>query len=187
MSPIFLPTTSSRDGVTLEWLPSSSDDVSHYDVYRKEGPQWKKIAFVNHTSDSIFRFEDKQCSEGRSYAFTVIAVDRSGLESDPASPVSGGKTTSPVKPPVSMQEPEVDRTNKKVVLRWSYDPQGVERYQVYRAKDGDPLTLYSTVVGSNLVFEDTRLVMNSSYRYRLLALFASGAKSEFSKEVKVKY
>ena len=81
----------------------------------------------------------------------------------------------------------MDRTNKKVVLRWSYTQPGVERYQVYRAKEGEPLTLYSTVAGSNLVFEDKRLVMNSNYTYCLVALFASGAKSEFSKEVKVKY
>jgi len=187
VSPVFLPVTSSRDGITLQWLPSSSDDVVQYDVYRKDGSQWMKISSVVHSTDSLFQFIDKESLEGTRFPFTVIAVDRSGLESEPASPISAAKIINPIKPPVTILEIEVDRNKKKVVLRWSYNQQGVDRYHVYRAKEGERLKLYSTILSPNTAFEDKYVTMNSNYTYRILASFGSGAKSELSEEIKVKY
>ncbi len=183
--PFFYPVSSSREGVLLQWTPSSSDDVDRYDLYRKEGSVWKKITSQVHTADTLYKYADKESPEGKQRMYTVVAIDKSGLESDPSSPVAGAKITNPIKPAVVLSEPDVDRENKKIVLKWVYSQQGVNAYQVYRSKEGQPLKLHSTVTAAQ--FEDKQLNMNSIYIYRVVALFTSGAKSEFSKDIKVKY
>lgn len=187
VAPVFFPPVSSHEGVSLQWTPSSSDDVVHYDVYRKEGQLWRKIFSHLSSTDTIYSYLDTEITEGQLSAYTVVAVDQSGNESDPAAPIKGTKLIDVVKPAVSLREPAVDRTNKKIVLKWNYEQKGVNRYQIYRSKDDQPLKLYSTIAASAPSFEDKQLNMNSIYTYRILALFANGAKSELSKELKVRY
>lgn len=185
--PVMLPTRSTRSGVTLEWLPSGSEDVLRYDIYRKDRQAWIKIGSVNQTTDSLFQFVDSTSAEGGVVNFTVVAVDKSGLESEPAGPMAASKIISSIKPPVKIATPEVDRTQRKIILRWRYDVAGVERYQIYRASEGGSPSLHATVEATKNHFEDRSLAMNSNYTYRVVALFASGARSEFSDEIKVKY
>lgn len=187
--PYFLPVKSSREGVVLQWGPSGSDDVSHYDVYRKDrtAQTWTKIASVAQNADSLYIYKDNSSEEARTQSYTVVAVDRAGLESDPAQAVSGTKLLTAVKPAITMSDPDIDRTNKKIVLKWKYDQRGVEKYQVYRAKEGENLKLYSTIAGTAFNFEDRQLITNSTYTYRVMALFVTGAKSELSREIKVVY
>lgn len=185
--PLFLPVTSSREGVNLQWTRSSSDDVSRYDLYRREGQVWKKITTQIQTNDSSYQFTDRTSLEGKSSVYTVVAVDQSDLESDPASPVSGTKILNPIKPAVVLGNVDVDRVNKKITLKWNYDQPEVNQYQIYRAREGQPLKLLSTINSELKSFEDKQLNINSIYTYRIIALFASGAKSAFSKEVTVNY
>ena len=183
--PVFYPVTASPEGVSLAWMPSSSEDVDHYDVYQKEGALWTKIGTQIHSSDTIYFFKHSTPPEGKLNIYSVIAVDHAGLESDPATPVSSRKTVNPIKPPVRLKEPAVDRENKKIVLTWNYDQPGVERYHIYRAKEGQPLKLVSSI--SALTFEDKQINMNSVYTYRVMAVFGTGARSQFSEEFKVSY
>ena len=187
VSPVFFPPLSSHEGVIIQWTPSSSDDVSRYDVYRKDGQMWRKIFSSLNSKDSVYSYLDTEIMEGHHRAYTVVAIDKSGNESEPAAPVRGTKLIDAVKPAVSLLESIVDRSDKKIVLKWSYEQKGVVHYQIYRSKDDQPLKLLTTIAASTLKFEDKQLNMNSIYIYRVLALFANGAKSELSKELKVRY
>lgn len=189
VSPVFLPVTSSKDDVVLQWLPSSSDDVGSYNIYlQKPGEQeWKKLNSVPHTMDSIISYKVTSLEEGVRVNFTVLAVDQSGLESKPATPVSAARLISVVKPPIQILNPEVDRTEKYIRLKWTYEQSGVYNYQIYRAKENETIRLYKTIEGSANYFNDKELVMNSVYTYQVIAVFSSGAKSAFSEKIVVNY
>lgn len=183
--PVFYPVNATQEGVQLQWIRSSSEDVSRYDVYRREGPRWRKISSVDHNADTLYRYIDKEGAEGKTQIYTVVAVDQSGLESEPASPVTGGRILNPVRPAVTLLRPNVDRQNKKIVLSWNYSQQGVQQYQVYRGREGQPMKLITSVTKTS--FEDSQLTINSTYIYRVVAQFSSGVRSQFSDELKVVY
>ncbi|MEP2667740.1 MAG: fibronectin type III domain-containing protein [Cyclobacteriaceae bacterium] len=189
VSPVFLPVTASKDDVVLQWLPSSSDDVVRYDVYYQlpNDKTWSKLQSIDHTPDSVFTCIISDLNEGQKINFTVLAIDRAGLESKPASPISAARLISAVKPPVKVDEPEVDRSEKQILLKWNYDQKGVNQYQIYRAKEGGANRLYKTLEGSAQYFVDKELMMNSVYSYQVVAVFSSGARSAFSEKIVVNY
>lgn len=189
VSPVFLPVTSNKEVVELQWLPSSSDDVNSYDVYlQRPGEQeWRKLTSIPHTNDSIISYTVSSLEEGMKVNFTVLAVDQSGLESKPATPLSAARLISAVKPPIQISNPEVDRAEKNIRLKWVYVQNGIYKYQIYRAKENEAIRLYKTIEGSAKDFTDKELVMNSVYTYQVVAVFSSGARSAFSEKIIVNY
>ena len=187
--PVFLPFTSTKEGVGLFWTPSSSDDVQRYDVYARlpAENQWKRVATADHVADSAMGVFVRGLEEGVRMHFTVLAVDQAGLESSPAEAVTAARLLDAVKPPVIMAPPEVDRDQKRVRFTWTYDQPGVNHYQVYRAREGMTATLYKTLPASAGGFEDGELLINTVYTYQVVALFSTGARSEFSEGVVVEY
>lgn len=189
VAPVFLPVTSAKEEVVLSWLPSSSDDVIRYDIYSQQpgSEQWRKIGSIEHSRDSVLTHSLSDLPEGVRMSFTLVAVDESGLESPPATPIVASRLISAVKPPVRVSEPEIDRELKLIRLKWSYEEGSVSKYQIYRAKEGEPTKLYTTVTGLSKDFVDRQLVMNSVYTYQIVALFTSGSRSEFSREIIINY
>ncbi|MEZ4946417.1 MAG: hypothetical protein R2804_12855 [Cyclobacteriaceae bacterium] len=189
VSPVFLPMTASKDEVVLQWLPSSSDDVVRYDVYNQlpNDKTWSKLQSIDHTTDSVFTCTILDLNEGQKMNFTVLAIDQAGLESEPAIPIRAARLISAVKPPVKVDEPEVDRTQKQILLKWNYDQKEVTRYQIYRAKEGEGVRLYKTIEGSAQYFVDKELMMNSVYSYQVVAVFSSGSRSAFSEKIVITY
>lgn len=189
VSPVFLPFVADKNRVNLQWLPSSSDDVVNYAVYgqKQNALEWERIGVIPHSEDSIMTFSVSGLTEGEKMNFTVVAIDRSGLESPPAAPITASKLVSAVKPPVKISQPVVDRQAKKIQLSWTYEEGVVNKYQVYRSRQGEENKLYATIDGSAKDFVDTRLEMNTIYFYQVIATFSSGAKSAFGEKIKVNY
>lgn len=187
--PVFLPVTADKHGVNLQWVPSSSDDVEHYTIYTQPvgGQEWTLLATVPHTEDSILSYSVTELEEGVRTNFTIVAIDAAGLESAPCTPVTALRLINPVKPQVVVSAPEVNREEKLVKIKWIYQQQGVARYQIYRSREGEAMRLYQTIPSGENSFEDRQLVMNSKYAYQVVALFSSGARSEFSEEIIVNY
>ena len=71
--------------VALSWQPSSSD-VAGYNVYRG-GKSAGPYAKINSSTDGSTSFADDSVQGGSSYYYEVTAVDPSGMESVPSSPV----------------------------------------------------------------------------------------------------
>jgi fibronectin type 3 domain-containing protein len=184
--PVFLPPQASREGVALHWVRSGSEDVKRYEVYHlADNDEWKKLSELPRKGmDTAYTYLDREGPEGRSRVYTVVAVDSAGLVSDPAVPIQAGKILTAVKPPVKIKD-DVDRTGKRIRLSWQYDEPGVAKYQVYRAREDEPLKLWATLEGN--AFEDKQVVMNTRYTYRVMAVFRSGARSAMSDEVSIKY
>lgn len=187
--PFFYPFKADAEGVALQWTQSSSDDVKFYEVFRKplSGQEWIFLTRVEHTSDTAFHFLDRTGEEGMRYAYTLFAVDESGLRSDPVSPIVAAKIPTQVKEAVTIGKPTIDREQKLIRLTWRYEPGGVMRYQVYRAAEGEKLKLYQTIDASQQEFVDKRLTVNTIYTYQVVAVFRTGARSAMGEKVIVNY
>jgi hypothetical protein len=73
----------------LSWSISAATDIAGYNVYRSEDPS-RPGARVNSELLLTPAFRDMNALPGRTYFYTVTAVDRSGNESPASSPASGG-------------------------------------------------------------------------------------------------
>jgi fibronectin type 3 domain-containing protein len=186
--PVFLPVHSTDKGVELQWQPSSSDDVVKYDLYKQAvgDKQWIRITSIPSKGDSIYSYRDENMIMPK-YSYTVVAIDSTGLESDPALAVTGNRIESKLKPSVTMKQPVVNRETKQVVLSWSYDQQGVESYRVFRAIDAAEPVLYRTIPASSKEFTDKTLMPGRKYSYRIMAVFTNQSKSQLSNELIVNF
>ena len=186
--PVFLPVKSDEKGVLLEWIRSGSEDVVQYDIYRKasDRKEWQRLKTMQATQDSVFRYIDENAIAGKSNAYTVVAVDKSGLESDPATPVSAGKIDSGLRPQVQWKTATIIKEKNQVVLSWEYLQNGVTSFRIYRAIDEGSSVMYRTVSGDKREFPDM-LTSGKKYKYKILAVFEGGAKSELSTELVTNY
>ncbi|HVB86700.1 MAG TPA: fibronectin type III domain-containing protein [Candidatus Dormibacteraeota bacterium] len=73
--------------VDLSWAVSPESDVAGYQVYRSEPPDTQATRVNNHLLLTP-AFRDMNVVSGRSYSYTVTAVDRSGNESEPSAAAS---------------------------------------------------------------------------------------------------
>jgi uncharacterized protein len=183
MPPVWLPVRSAKEGVVLTWEPSGSQDVVKYEVYRKgDQGQWIRLATQASTNDSIYTYTDQNLSNNTLQYYTVIAVDEALLESPPAAVVSGFKLPG-LKAAVTINDPIVDRKNKKITLSWLYDDANAVSYRIYRTiNDGDTM-LYRTVKETRFI--DIGMNVGAKYRYSVVVIFTDGSQSKLSKEVEV--
>jgi fibronectin type 3 domain-containing protein len=174
-------------GILLVWNRSSSDDVSSYQLQRKaaDSTRWKTTKVFNN-KDSAF-YLDLKVDKKRSYQYRVIAIDKRGLKSIPSNTVSGKALVNTMMPPVKNLTAQVDRDKKTITLHWKYDERGVSKYLVYRAMNDELITLYRTVPGGSLSFEDVNVKMDTKYKYRIKCVFNDSSVSGFSSDSSVKF
>lgn len=67
---------------TLSWQTPSDDRIVSYIVYRKEGALWTQSAkFIDIHNNG---FIDKEMQKGKKYSYSVVSVDKHGIESKPS-------------------------------------------------------------------------------------------------------
>ena len=187
-TPTFRLAESQDSAVHLAWHPSVSTDVVQHVLYRRTPPQsgWTTIAAFDSTL-TVSEFQDTSAVNGRSYEYTLMAVDRTGLESSLAPSVQVAHIDNGIREEVTEFYSKVDRTAKQVELAWSYSAAKVERYLLFRQTEGQPLRLLKSVPGSRSTFQDRQLVVNTAYTYRIQAVYRDGGQSELSKGLTVRY
>ncbi len=180
--------TSNEKGIQLHWIKSSSEDVVKHVLYRRTATEkgWRPI-YTTVTNDTLTHYSDEATLPGEQYAYTLVAIDRSGLESAPSRPVSRARMVSYVKKEMKDITAKVDRSNNNISLSWKYEEEGVKKFLIYKANDKEGLVLYKEVNGLERQFVDQDLKINSVYTYRIQASFDNGALSPFSKEINVDY
>ena len=187
LAPVFLPVGSLRDGVRLSWLPAGSQDIVRYKLYRKSpGEPWHFLDSVAAASDSVYFYFDNEASPGQPNHYTLVSVDDAGLESEPATPVSGIITRQIHHPPVTWKKPHINREENEITIAWKYEPTEIEMFRIFRSTDSAPPILYKSLPGSENKYTDT-IIPGQNYTYRIMALFNNGQKSLLSEELVFKY
>ena len=186
--PVFAGFLARPEGIELNWINSSSADVVSHHLYRNSTNtnEWELIAAFD-LADSINTFLDNNLQFKKLYQYTIVAVDDSGLESPPATPVSGKRLDTGLRPVIEKAFVNVRKEEKIIQLAWNYKESGVDRFWIYRSANGAPLTLLTTCPGNQNQIEDKMIGSAAKVIYRVKAVFEDGAESPLTKEIVVEY
>ncbi|MDH5398528.1 MAG: fibronectin type III domain-containing protein [Cyclobacteriaceae bacterium] len=182
--PAFKDIRSSTKGVVIMWSPSPANDLDRFVLYRKGENEtgWSPV-FEDHLQLSYF---DTLLTDQQYYDYTLLALDSSGNESAPASPLRARRIPSAIRPAVTNIFAGADRQKMVINLAWEYDHRPVEKFIIYRASNDASPAWYSSVY-DRLVFTDSNLQINTRYRYMIRAVFTDGGQSPLSSPVEIKF
>lgn len=188
VAPLFKPPLSTKEGVVLFWINSSSNDVVKNVLYhRLHGSKTWTTVGVFHVKDSINEFTDKEIEIRHLYEYTMIAVDSSANESLPGKSVFARKLDSGIRPLIDKIGIKADFRNKQIILSWEYPYHDIEHFLLYRAENDASTRYYQIISKDKENYQDKKISLNTFYRYRLKAVFTDGSESAFSKEISVKF
>jgi len=169
--------------VKINWLNSSRDLKFNY-IYRmkKSIPKWMLVKRLDG--------DDKQCVDvpphEATYRYKIIAED-SALNKSTSREVEIGFRVNKNYPPVKLINATADREKKIIRITWAYKQPDVSKFLIYREIAGAGLSLYKSVVPPVADFVDESPAINTTYIYRVKAVFKNGSESGFSNEVKVNF
>jgi hypothetical protein len=171
--------------IAIQWAKSSSEDVEKYLLYRKldNNSEWKLVIELDKNKDS---YVDEDIEEGYLYSYTVLARDISGLESTPSPSISIGVKRLGLRPKIKGFYAKANKEEQRIELSWRYKEKNVAEFEIYRAKQDEPLRLFRMVHAKTKVVYDTNMTINTTYVYKIRAIFKDGNVSETS-EIEVKY
>ncbi len=188
LAPVVLPVESDSSSIRIAWMPSGSEDVKTYLVYRKVASQdsWRLIATIPAEADSVFRFTDQDAAPEETNYYTVVSLDDAGLESDPAHPVAAMRSTHALAPAVKWKKPRMSRDNNLFTLEWEYHVPMIRYFRLYRSTDNLPPVLLVTLNGTVNEYADS-VIPTHNYSYRVLAVFEDGRQSVMSDQLHLDY
>ncbi|GAA4278345.1 fibronectin type III domain-containing protein [Aquimarina mytili] len=184
--PVFKSFKADKGVVELYWINSSSSDAFKTLVYRKvkgEDTPWELIAETDLPDNS---FKDTTAKPIVVYLYTLVTMDKSGLESEPVTPLTVSLPDNVLKAEIDKFTALVNREEKKIMLTWKYKVDDVVEFSLYKAEEEQKPTLYKVFKNDTNQFTDQNLTVNTKYSYLLQATFSSGAKSPL-KKIEVEY
>nr|WP_299172735.1 hypothetical protein [uncultured Allomuricauda sp.] len=193
--PVFKSYLIKDNGVHLQWANSSSDDVSRHEIYRKErdSTMWTLIHTIPIHADSIKdnippyqkgvyeNWIDETVENNQHYSYTLVAVDESGLESDPAPILTIITPRTRVHPPIEGLAAQVEKEKGFVEIFWRlYKQENVSKLEVYKGLVEGPMNLLREIPADTKRIVDRNVKANNKYAYMLRARFKDGSVSQTS-------
>ena len=186
-SPAIRSVKATTAGIELTLVPSSSDDVEKYVVYRKENSDsiWTLQKELKLSGNQL-NYNDTTTSFGKIYSYNVLAVDSSGNESLPARSIRCKAINANRMNDITMKI-RIDMENKAIEIQWSTERTDLSTIILYKSIDNEPITQYLTRPAQGGVFSDTSIKQQHSYKYMIKAVFKDGTESGFSKTETMNY
>lgn len=186
VSPVFTGIKSDSSGIHLSWNLSDSEDVVEHLVYRKSESEteWTLVKSIA-IPDTLSRFTDNTVEHGIAYAYTILAIDDDQLESIPAEPLSIRWISDNPYPQIENIFYTIDKSKRSIRISWEYNESNVEKFLIYKANNGQPLTLFKAIDATTLELKDD-FVSDNNVEYRIVAAFKTGERTKISKALVVK-
>jgi fibronectin type 3 domain-containing protein len=190
-APVIRSVVVDAGGVTLTVLPSSSVDVVGHRLYRRDGDApWTLLRQLPGRSagpltlrDTSFRAQPGFA--GKTYTYALTAVDDAKLESERsfAVPVQPG---AGIAQSVRNVQGRYDADRRAVVLNWEF-PTLAEPYHfvVYRALNGEGLSMYRAVDGQQRSFLDNATALTGRYQYAVRVQYHQRSGSPLSQTISI--
>jgi fibronectin type 3 domain-containing protein len=165
----------------LRWINSSEENATHI-LSRKnmtEDTAWKEIYQV---ADTIQQFTDAKVVPDTTYRYQIKAIDKSGLESLPSTPLT--IKVIDLTPPELIKEINfnVYREDNYIELFWRADDSKIAEYTIYKQEnDKDPTTWRIVPVTIKRLIDES-VNPNTTYTYHIRATLRNG---KFTKVKKV--
>lgn len=186
VKPILTDLELKGNGVNINWINSNSEDVKYYVLYRSTELQTKEVKLLEWAAkDSLKHFLDTTVELGVGYKYRLLVSDSDDNFSVSNNPYIKFETGYRKK--ITDIKFEVDRTLKTVKLKWNYSPGEIEKFVLYRCKQGAQPTIIKTLAGKISEFTDSTVNMGNVYEYRIKPVFTNGAEGIISDAVVVEY
>ncbi len=189
-APVMKATKPLETGIELVWINSSSSDVYNHELYRKttKDTSWTKVTSVPYKKgEQESAYTDNNCPPLTHVQYKVVANDKSGNQSEPCLSV----IVESLKPSniegVKKITSQVDYQKGIVLLTWKSPDKEVKYFKIYRQTTEKPYTVYETLAGNTLSFQDYGLKAGITYAYRIKVVFVDGSVSGFSEELTLNY
>ena len=175
----------SENGVILNWIPSSSEDVTSHVLYRKrensKENMWEPL--IETVSDTTYT--DNVNLERGVYQYTIIARDSSELESSPAPPIRVVWNGTSISNEDMKLSAIANRELRFIHLSWNIKTEAIS-FRLYRGTKEKAFSLYKTIDGSTKTYNDADLQINTEYTYAIQGILPGGILTSL-KEINVKY
>ncbi|SEB38483.1 hypothetical protein SAMN04489761_0339 [Tenacibaculum sp. MAR_2009_124] len=184
--PVFTLFNADKGVVLLKWINSTSEDAETTSIYRKERgveEPWQLLATIPLPTTE---YEDRTGIPDKTYLYTALTTDESGLESEPITPLKITIIDNRPKPIIERFVAEANRIENYIRLNWTYKHDGLKGFNLYKAKEGKKPSLYKVFGNETNKFLDKNLLINTKYSYLLQAIFETGAKSPL-KKIEINY
>jgi fibronectin type 3 domain-containing protein len=171
---------SGPEGITIEWIPSTSSDVVKQCILRRKENEtaWDEIKVINETMTA---YTDTTAAVNIVYQYTMQSQDEAGLRSAVEQLVSGTRIAA-VK--TIVLKAQADRSRGMIVLTWTpVEKEG--KYFIYRGINNLNPELYLVVDSKKRDYTDSRIVVDTKYMY--LIKFIGKDEVVFSNNVTIKY
>jgi fibronectin type 3 domain-containing protein len=178
--------------VVLTWKEAVSQDVTGYNVYRKETYEGSYVK-INDVEVSDVTFADANVQDGKSYSYVVTGVNIDGDESNTSyeakvtviSEHYRVTETSTENDPTSLSGSFKDG---KITITWGV-PRGItpSGYNVYRRTDEGAARFkrLNTTPVTSTSYTDEEIGAGTVYYYSVTALDADGKEGRYPSEIKV--
>ena len=181
-SPIFSKYSVNKEGVQLQWIRSTSDDVQHHQLYRKSSKNTEKgWELIFKSSDTTASYRDQSAITGITYRYAVFAQDKSGLQSAPSTPITITVQKNDKVKVIKGFRGIVDREAKKIDLSWRITSNQVRELIIYKNKEGEKPVLWKQLPSKIDTISDNGVNPNTVYIYQLKAITGNAQFTELEK------
>jgi len=172
--------------IEVQWYNSSSPDVETHRLFRKilgEEESWTLLEEYD-LIDATESYTDTNVVRNKIYAYTLIAIDDDGLESEPAQAATAKLIDYGLRAPIKITEVKVTNEEKKVAISWDY-PLNASEFWIYKGTDKEKTSLMKVVTADDKILIDENLKAGTAYHYYLKAFFEDGSFSPFTEKIEV--
>ncbi len=184
VSPIFKDFFVSAEGIRLNWVTSVSTDVAFHRLERKKTAEekWNTVTRLPFKGNRKEEFLDKTVEPANSYEYRVIAIDDSGLESEPSPTLYLKSGDFRALETVKNLKARYNETTRSIEISWD---KGNYEVLLYKADTGGNFATLSKLPGSTILYTDKQVNGGKTYRYIAKVMYPNGRTSAFSPEVTV--
>ena len=185
-APVFSDYTIENGAVKLSWFNSSDTEATHI-LSRKNMTTNTEWEVIYKGTDTIQTYIDQKVEPDNTYQYKIKAVDKSGLESLPATPLTIKVIDLKPKELIKEVNFNVYRQDNYIELFWrTTDASKIVEYTIYKQEnDKDPTTWRIVPVGTKRVLDEA-VHPNGVYTYFIRATLTNGGFSQV-KKVKIKF
>ncbi len=171
-----------EDGVNLEWIPSSSNDVVGYELEILLNKELvRKVYIEKRDSLTRYTYTDKNLEPANIYTYVAITIDESGLRSEPSTPVNIKSGDFKAKTAIDNLTALTNEKERSVLLNWSYsNDEPIKRFILYRAVEGASFVTYKSLGPEDSSFKDNMIRPGVKYEYTIKAVYNTGKQTPFS-------
>lgn len=183
VTPVLKAIYHTDSAVVLQWINSSSSDLRSVQLFRTAHNH--EVTLLTFTlRDTTSFFIDSTAEAGVTYAYRLVAEDSAGNHSQLAFPLMNFSPR--VRPALKHFTGAADLEKRTITLRWDLPATAVDRFIVYKGKEGEAIRSFKTLSGTTTSYIDNQLYPGNVYVYRVKAVMKDGAETRVS-EVRVVY